>query len=120
MLKAFRGVCLICFCGLGIALIVAILEVCTLPIILAETGCQANFEILPNFTCGEGLVRHSIETILNLPFLFVYAPAFTLFITAPLARNFRLLLYLFDAILFLALTYPLLFLLVRKRARPSS
>ena len=105
MLKAFRGVCLICFCGLGIALIVAILEVCTLPIILAETGCQANFEILPNFTCGEGLVRHSIETILNLPFL---------------ARNFRLLLYLFDAILFLALTYPLLFLLVRKRARPSS
>jgi hypothetical protein len=119
MLRPFRGLCLICFCILGIALIVAILEVAALPIILTATGCQANFEILPNFTCGDGLVRRSIETVLNLPLLFVYAPAFTFFLTAPPSRDFRLLLYLFDVILVLALTYPLLFLLARKRTKHS-
>jgi hypothetical protein len=119
MVRSFRGLCLISFCVLGIALIVVILEVVALPIILAATGCQSNFEILPNFTCGEGLVRRSIETILNLPLLFVYAPAFALFLTAPPARDFKLLLYLFDLILIFALTYPLLFVLARKRTKHS-
>jgi hypothetical protein len=120
MARSFRRLCLICVCVLGIAVVVAILEVVALPIILAATGCQSNFEILPNFTCGEGVVRRSIETILNLPLVFVYAPAFTFFLTAPPARNFRLLLYFFDVILILALTYPLLFLLARKRTKDSS
>ena len=120
MLRAFRGLCLICFCILGIALIVAILEVAALPMILNATGCQAHFEILVNFTCGDGLVRRSMEIILDLPPLFVYAPVFTIFVTARPARDFLLLLYLFDLILILALTYPLLFLLARKRGAHSS
>jgi hypothetical protein len=112
--------CLICFCILGIALIVAILELAALPVLLKATGCQANFEILPNFTCGDGLVRRSIEIVINLPLLFVYAPAFTLFATlAPPSPEFRLLLYFVDVILALALTYPLLFLLARRSGRQS-
>jgi hypothetical protein len=67
MVRSFQGVCLICFCILGLALVVAILEVAALPVMLNATGCQSNFEILPNFTCGRGLIRRSIEVILNLP-----------------------------------------------------
>lgn len=120
MLMLLRGLCLVCFCVLGAALIVAILEVATLPIVLNATGCQANFEILPNFTCGHGLVPRLIEIVLNLPLLFVFAPAFTLFgIIASRPPGFRLLLFLFDAILVLALTYPLLFFLARRSGRQS-
>jgi hypothetical protein len=120
MLRAFRGLCLICFCILGVALIVVILEVAALPMILNATDCRAHFEILTNFTCGDGLVRRTMEIVLDLPRLFVYAPMFTIFVTARLARNFMLLLYLFDLILILALTYPFLFLFARKRGAQSS
>jgi hypothetical protein len=105
---------------LGVALIVVILEVAVLPMILNATGCRAHFEILVNFTCGDGLVRRSMEMVLDLPSLFVYAPMFTILVTARLARNFMLLLYLFDLILILALIYPLLFLLARKSGAKNS
>jgi hypothetical protein len=117
VLRILRGLCLVSLCVLGIALIVAIFEL-ALPAAVNTTGCHANFEILPNFTCEEGLVSRLIETILNLPLLFVYAPAFTLSATlAPLSREFRLVLYFFDVILVLALTYPPLLFLERRRGR---
>ncbi|MEH2569801.1 hypothetical protein V1289_009428 [Bradyrhizobium sp. AZCC 2289] len=119
MVRSFRGLCLICFCILGLALVVAILEVAALPVMLNATGCQSNFEILPNFTCGPGLIRRSIEVVLNLPLIFVYAPAFTLFVAHTPARNFMLLLYLFDVILIFALTYPLLLYFRRKHTKHS-
>ena len=117
MLRLFRSLCLACFCILGIALIVAILEVAALDLVINISGCKWNPEILPNFTCGEGLVRYSMSWVLNLPLAFVYAPAFTLFWNHPPNRTFMLLLYTFDIILVLALTYPFLVLLARKHAK---
>jgi hypothetical protein len=110
MLRTFRGLCLICFCILGIAVTLAVLE---------AAGCHST-EVLPSFTCGEGLARRSIEIILNLPLLFFYATAFALFGNMPPSIEFRLLLFLFDLILILALIYPLLFVLARKSGKPSS
>jgi len=119
MLRSFRGLCLICFCVLGIAVIVAVLEYATLPNLLETAGCHWT-EVLPSFTCGEGWARRSIETILNLPLLFFYATAFTLFFKdMPPSIEFRLLLFLFDLILILALIYPLLFVFARKSGKPS-
>jgi hypothetical protein len=113
----FRKLCLGCFCILGLALVVAIFEAAALGVVLNISGCKMNPEILPNFTCGEGLARSSIEFVLNLPLAFVYAPAFTLFWIHPPSRTFMLLLYIFDVILVLALTYPLLILLARRHAK---
>src|SRR5665647_508453 len=99
MLRTFRGVCLICFCILGAAVIVALLEVAAYPIILNATGCSST-EVLFSFTCGDGWVGHSIAMVLNLPLLFDYARTVTLFgASAPIGREFMLLLYLFDGIL---------------------
>jgi hypothetical protein len=122
--KFFRGLCLICLCILGIAAIVAILQLATSSILLKVTRCSPT-EILPMFTCGYGWVSRLIEIVLNLPLLFFYAPvisyarAFSLTVS-PLSREFMLLLYLFDVILALALTYPLLILFTRKNGRHSS
>jgi hypothetical protein len=116
--RFFRTLCLGCFCILGLAVVVAIFEAAALDFVLNITGCKSNPEILPNFTCGDGLVRSSIELVLNLPLVFVYAPAFTFFFRDhPPSRTFMLLLYSFDIILVLALTYPLLVFLARKRAK---
>jgi hypothetical protein len=79
--------------------------------------CHWNPEILPNFTCGEEVVRQALTLFLNLPFAFVYAVGFTLFWQAPPSRTFMFLLYGFDIILVLALTYPVLVCLARKRAK---
>ena len=116
-MRFFRSLCLGSFCILGLALVVAIVEAAALDLVLNMSGCKPNPEILPNFTCGEGLVRSSIEWVLNLPLVFVYAPAFTLFWHHPPSRTFMLLLYVFDIVLVLALTYPLLVLLARKHAK---
>jgi hypothetical protein len=95
----------------------AFVELVTAPILLKMTGCHAN-EILPGVSCGFGWVNRLIEVALNLPFLFLWAVAFSVFPTSsPPSREFMLLLYLFDAILVLALTYLVLRLLERKRAR---
>ncbi len=117
MLRAFRGLCLICFCVLAFAFVVAILELAALPILsatgfLSATGCHST-EILPSFACGEGWGRRSIEIVLNLPILFIYAALFTFAKNSPPSREFMLLLYTFDAILLLALIHPLLLLAQR-------
>ena len=66
--------------------------------------------------------KFHMRTRFNSPFdrsnpqlaaLFVYAPAFTLFVAGPPAWDFKLRLWLFDVVLILALAYPLLFLLAR-------
>jgi hypothetical protein len=120
LIRAFRGVCLICFCILGIAVVVAILELAALPILLEATGCHLT-EVLPSPACGkewasEGWARRLVEIVLNLPFLFFYALAFT-FSKAGQPKEFMLLLYFFDAILFLALMYPLSFFFARKSGK---
>jgi hypothetical protein len=114
MLRTFRGVCLICLCILGVAIIVAPLELVAYPIVLKSTGCSWNAG-LQWFTCGDRWVGHSIAIVLNLPILFSYAREFTLFgASTPFGREFTLLLYLFDVIFILALTYPSLILFARK------
>ena len=107
MSRIFRGVCLICFCILGVAAIAAILLAAypKLPATACSTGATLSF------ICREGWARRSIEMFLNLPVNFVYAPLF-LFAPFPLASQIRF--FTFDIILILALTYPFLLLLARK------
>lgn len=57
--------------------------------------------------------------VLNLPLLFAVALALTIFGPAAPSRTFMLLLYIFDLMLVLALTYPVLVFLVRKRVKRS-
>ena len=110
---------MICLCILGVAAIVAILELAAGPALLKATGCSPT-EILPGVTCRDGWVHHAMEIVLNLPFLFVFAVVFTAFASnSPPSREFMLLLYLFDVVLVLALVYPVLRLLAWKRARRS-
>jgi hypothetical protein len=111
MLRVVQGLCQICFCILAFAVVVAILELAALPI-LDAAGCHST-EILPSFACGEGWVRRSIEIVLNLPVLFIYAALFAFAKNSPPGREFMLLLYAFDAILVLALIHPLLLLAQR-------
>jgi hypothetical protein len=96
------------------ALVVAIVEAAAFHRVVEISGCHWNPEILPNFTCGEGAVGQSIAMVLNLPFAFVYAVG--LFWLLPLNRTFMLFLGGFDVILVLALTYPVLVYLARRRA----
>src|SRR6516165_7940668 len=110
MLRIFRGVCLICLCILGVAAIVAILELAALPKLSETTACDST-EVMPSFICGEGWARRSIDIVLNLPISFVYAPLFV-FVPFPLAS--RIKFFTFDIILILALMYPFLLLLARK------
>ena len=119
MLRVFRAVCLICLCVVGAAVVMAFLELAVYSTILGTTGCRSA-EVLFSFTCGDSWAGQSIALALNLPSLFSSAPEFT-FSTAgaSLSRGYLLLLYLFDAIFILALTYPLLLLFGRKKVRPS-
>jgi hypothetical protein len=120
MLRAFRGVCLICLCILGAAIIVELLELVAYPIILKATGCSSA-EVLFSFTCGDGWDGHLIALVLNLPMLFSSAREFTFSAaSASLSREYVLLLYLFDVIFILALSYPLLLLFSRQSSRRSS
>ncbi len=115
--KFFRWLCLGCCCVLGTAFVVAVVEAAAFERVVSISGCHWNPEILPNFTCGESVVRQSLAMFLNLPFAFVYAVGFTLFWLAPPSRAFMFLLYGFDVILVLALAYPVLAYLARKRAK---
>jgi hypothetical protein len=65
------------------------------------------------------LVGRLIEFVLDLPYGFVLAPAFTVLFRAdaPPGREFMLLLYLLDVILVLALTHPIMLFFGRKRAK---
>jgi hypothetical protein len=121
MLRLFRILCLICCCILGAALVVATFEFAVGERVLSGiTGCQMNSEILPNFTCGQGLVRSLIEWVLNLPLLFAVALALTIFGPAAPSQTFMLLLYIFDLMFVLALTYPVLVFLARKRVNTTA
>jgi hypothetical protein len=118
MLRLFRILCLVCFCILGVALVVAAFEFAVgARVIKSITGCQMNPEILPNFTCEQGLVRSLLEWILNLPILFGIALALAIFGPAAPSRTFMLLLYIFDLMFVLALTYPVLVFLARARVK---
>ncbi len=108
MLRVCQGLCQICFSILAFAVVVAILELAALPI-LDAIGCHST-EILPSFSCGKGWVRRSLEILLNLPVLFIYAALFAFAKNSPPGREFMLLLHAFDAILVLALIHPLILL----------
>ncbi|HEY1982636.1 MAG TPA: hypothetical protein VGH13_21365 [Xanthobacteraceae bacterium] len=114
-MKFARGLCLICLCILGTAIVIGIVELVTAPILLKVTGCHG-LEILPGVSCGSGGFSFK-EFVLNLPFLFLWAAMFFFRTSSPPSREFLLLLYPFKAILVLALTYPLLILFTRTRAR---
>ncbi|MEH2484883.1 hypothetical protein V1280_000822 [Bradyrhizobium sp. AZCC 2230] len=114
MLRTFRGACLICLCILGLAVIMALLELVAHPILLKSTGCSWT-EGPQGFICADGWVGRTLELVLNLPILFSYAQEFTLFgASAPFSRDFMILLYLFDVIFTLAMAYPLLILFAPK------
>jgi hypothetical protein len=117
LFKVARGLCLICLCILGVAIIIGFMELLAAPILLKATGCSPT-EILPGFNCGRSWVNRLIEIVLDLPSMFLLAVALSIFpTTSPPSRGFMLLLYLFDVILLLAVTYPLLVLLARKGNR---
>jgi hypothetical protein len=114
-LKAFRGVSLLCLCIVGVAVVVAPLELVAYPM-LKSIGCSLT-EGQQSFTCGDGWVGHFISTVLNLPILFSDAREFTFGARTSFGRGFKV--YLFDAIFILALAYPLLILFARKGSRRS-
>jgi hypothetical protein len=110
MLKVLRGVSLLCLCIVGVAVIVAPLELVAYPI-LKSIGCSLTEE-QQSFTCGDGWVGRFISTVLNLPIMFSDAREFTFGARAAFGRGFTV--YFFDAIFILALAYPLLMLFARK------
>jgi hypothetical protein len=116
MLRIFRGGSLLCLCTVGVAVVVAPLELIAYPI-LKSIGCSMTEE-QQSFTCGDGGVAHVISTVLNLPILFSDAREFTFGARTSFGREFTI--YLFDAIFILALVYPLLILFARKGGRRSS
>jgi hypothetical protein len=98
----------------------ALVELVAHPILLKSTGCSLT-DGPGGFTCGEGWIASSTAIVLDLPILFSYAQTFTFFgASAPFSRGFTLLLYLFDVIFALALTYPLLILFAPKSGRRRS
>jgi hypothetical protein len=116
MLKVFRGVSLLCLCIVGVAVVVAPLELVAYPI-LKSIGCSLT-EGRQSFACGDGWVGHFISPVLNLPILFSDARELTFGARASFGRGFTV--YLFDAIFILALAYPLLILFARQGGRRSS
>ena len=77
MLRVFRGACLICFCILGAAAVVAVLRLLAHDGLQEATGCHST-EVLSRFTCGEGWSRRPIEIILNSPLLFFFGALLTI------------------------------------------
>lgn len=112
MLKSFRGVSLFCLSLVGLAVLVALLELVAYPI-LKSIGCSLTGD-LQRFTCGDGWLRHFVSTVLNLPMLFSDARELSF------GTRASFVVYLFDAIFILALAYPLLILFARKGVRRSS
>lgn len=115
MLRILRVLSLLCLCIVGVAVVVAPLELFAYPVV-KSIGCSWT-EWQQSFTCGDGWIGHSISAVLNLPILFSDAREFTFWPSAPYGRAFTV--YLFDAIFILALTYPLLILFTRHGNRRS-
>jgi hypothetical protein len=73
-----------------------VLEIAGRPVLGKACGMT---EIVPMFSCGRGWIAHSIEIVMNLPFLFFYALVFTVFPShSLLTRPFMQMLYIFDVI----------------------
>ena len=92
MLKAFRGISLLCLCIVGVAVVVGPLELVAYPT-LKSFGCSLTEG--QGFTCGDGWVGRFISTVLNLPIRFSDAREFTFGARASFGRG--LAVYLFDA-----------------------
>ena len=116
MLNVFRGVSLLCLCIVGVAVVLAPLELVAYPT-LRSIGCSLT-EGQQSFTCGDDWVSYFTSTVLNLPILSSDAREFTFGARASFGRGFTV--YLFDAIFFLALACPLLMLFARKDGRRIS
>lgn len=112
MLKSFRTLSLFCLCLVGLAVLVALLELVAYPI-LKSIGCSLAGD-QQRFTCGDGWLRHVVSTVLNLPIRFSDARELSF------GARASFVVYLFDAIFILALAYPLLILFARKGVRRSS
>ena len=116
MLKVFRGVGLLCSYIVGIAVVIAPLELAAYPM-LKSIGCSLTEE-QQSFTCGNGWVGLLISIVLNLPILFSDAREFSFGARASYGRDCTI--YLFDAIFVLALAYLLTTLFAPKAGRRSS
>jgi hypothetical protein len=110
ILKIFRVVSLLCLCIVGVAVVVVPLELVAYPI-LQSIGCGWS-DAQQRFACAGGWLGDFMSTVLNLPIMFSNAREFTFDASASFERGITV--YLFDAIFFLALAYPLLILFARK------
>ena len=118
-MRLIRSLCLACFSLLAAAVAIAIVETFAPSLITSVAGCQWNGDIVPNFTCREGVLQRPTELVLNVPILMVLAPVVTLFGPALPNPNFMMLLYGFDGVLVLALAHPVLALLAGPRAKTA-
>jgi len=73
-------------------------------------SCRWRPEIFPLFSCTGSLLEQFVGFLLNLPlFLFIYAPIFTLFRPPLLFSSWMMpMLYAFDIVLVLGISYPVL------------
>jgi hypothetical protein len=111
-----RRLCFACFCVLLAAVAIGLFDVIAFSLTPRFAGCRFNAEIIPNVGC-EGALTRLKELVFNLPLIFIYAPLFTLAAGWPLLPPLTALFYLFDAILLLALAYPVLALMAWRRAK---
>lgn len=116
VLKVSRGVSLFCLCTVGVAVVIAPLELVAYPI-LKSIGRSLSEE-QQGFTSVGGWVGDVASTVLNLPIRFSDAREFTFGIHGAFGRGRTV--YLLDAIFILALAYPLLILFARKGSGRSS
>ena|ERR1700712_168358 len=116
MLRAFRGISLLCLCIVGVAVVVAPLELVAYST-LKSFGCSLTEG--QSVTCGDGWVAYFIATVLNLPMRFSDAREFTFGSPASFGRG-TFAIYLFDAIFILALAYPALIIFAWKGGQRRS
>jgi len=117
--RLFRGLCLVCFCILLVALAIAVVDLTLLSNVNAFGSCERlqGHAAPPGFYCTGPPLDQAAGFVLNLPvFFFVYAPLITLF-SSP--SDSMLLWYAIDAVIVLGMTYPVLVLLQRWRTKPK-
>jgi hypothetical protein len=119
MMRLVRSLCLACFAVLAIVVVIAIAEFVAPNVIMNAAGCHWSGDVLPNFTCREGVLQRPTELLLNVPILFVLAPVSTLVGPAMPNPALMLLLYAFDGILVLALAHPVFALLAARRVKTA-
>jgi hypothetical protein len=120
--RLFRGLCLVCFCILLVALAIAVLDLTLLSNVNAFGSCERlqGHAAPPGFFCTGPLLDQAAGFVLNLPvFFFFYAPLITLFSPPSVPRSALLLWYAIDAVIVFGMTYPVLVRLQRWRTRPK-